>query len=180
MIKIITEFKLDKNYTLTDALDILMEKLLTDNDDKEKRDIGIYDDDFFIGLEVINRINKNKNKNVVLKFFDFYPKGHACDSYFTIRCPNFKEFLDDILKDNFENKIILILLNIGYHFGLFLVNNRIIYLLDFGLYYLIDNNSFLCRHELGLCEKKINDIINKKNLMILKFGILLIKMKRVI
>ena len=88
----ITEFILDKNYTLTDALDILMEKLLTDNDDKEKRDIDINDDDFFIGDEIVNRVNKNINKNVVLKFFDFYPKGHACDKYFIIQHPNFKEF----------------------------------------------------------------------------------------
>ena len=105
----ITEFSLDNNYTLKDALDILMTKLLHDNSDiKDKIDIGINDDDFFIGLEIINLINKNKNKNIVFKFFDFYPKGHACDNYFAIRHPNLKEFLDDILEDDSENKIIIL------------------------------------------------------------------------
>ena len=165
----ITEFSLDNNYTLKDALDILMTKLLHDNSDiKDKIDIGINDDDFFIGLEIINLINKNKNKNIVLKFFDFYPKGNACDNYFEIRHPNLKEFLDDILEDDSENKIIILPLNIGDHLGLFLVNNRQIHILDFGLYYIIDNNSLLIQQELNRCEENIDDIIAKKNFDALK------------
>ena len=87
----ITEFSLDKNYTLKNALDILMTKLLYDNSNiKDKIYIVINDDDFFIGLEIINLINKNKS--VVLKILYFYPKDLAYDIYFIIRHPNLKEF----------------------------------------------------------------------------------------
>ena len=85
----IIQFKIKADYTLQNTLNILLLKLFDNSND-----IGMNDEDFFIGLEIIKRINKNNNKNSpVLKLFNFYPKGIFEDDYFTINHPDFKEFL---------------------------------------------------------------------------------------
>ena len=61
---------LENKYTLENALVVLLSNLLT-NESIKKGDIGLNDNDFYTGLEIINRINENENKNIILKFFDF-------------------------------------------------------------------------------------------------------------
>lgn len=159
----ITEFFLAKNYTLNDALNILFSNLLTVDENKKGEDLGMTDNDFFLGLEIINRINEGKNKNTILKLFDFHPKGSISNDYFEIKQPDFDEFLYDIgINDSvYKNKIILVPLNIGLHYGLFLIYNKNIYILDFGLYYVIDDYSSLILKELNDCDNIITDYLCK-------------------
>ena len=51
---------LENKYTLENALVVLLSNLLT-NESIKKGDIGLNDNDFYTGLEIINRINENKN-----------------------------------------------------------------------------------------------------------------------
>ena len=51
------------------------------------------DNELFTGFEIINRINENKN--IILRFFDFYPKGTINDNYFSIKNPDYEKFLND-------------------------------------------------------------------------------------
>ena len=56
----ISGFTLENNYTLENALEILLTNLLTKEAIRDK-EIGMDDNDLFTGLEIINRINENKN-----------------------------------------------------------------------------------------------------------------------
>ena len=58
----ITEFILEKNYTLENALEILLSNILTKEAIKDK-EIGMNDNELFTCLEILNRINTNKNIN---------------------------------------------------------------------------------------------------------------------
>ena len=74
-----------KNYNLKEAFNILLSNLLINNafpscGIKMGKDLGIKDEDFLIGLGIINRINKNEN--IILKIFNFCPRGMFKDNYF--------------------------------------------------------------------------------------------------
>ena len=90
----ISGFTLENNYTLENALEILLTNLLTKEAIRDK-EIGMDDNDLFTGLEIINRINENKN--IILKFFDFFPDGIFAEDYFSIKKPNYEKFLVDII-----------------------------------------------------------------------------------
>ena len=128
----ITEFILEKNYTLENALEILLSNILTKEAIKDK-EIGMNDNELFTCLEILNRINTNKN--IILKFFDFYPRGIFAEDYFSINEPNYEKFLED------KNKLIIIPLNIYNHYSLILIYNKKTYILDFGLSLIIDEQS---------------------------------------
>ena len=157
----IIQFKIKADYTLQNTLNILLLKLFDNSND-----IGMNDEDFFIGLEIIKRINKNNNKNSpVLKLFNFYPKGIFEDDYFTINHPDFKEFLKDIGSDDsiYKNKIIIVPLTISFLYSLFLIYNSKIYIMDFGLVNITDDIALNNQKNLNIIEEKItNFIISKK------------------
>ena len=136
----ITEFILEKNYTLENALEILLSNILTKEAIKDK-EIGMNDNELFTCLEILNRINTNKN--IILKFFNFYPRGIFAEDYFSINEPGCEKFLEDIKIDDaiYKNKLIIIPLNIYYHYSLILIYNKKTYILDFGLSLIIDEQS---------------------------------------
>ena len=88
----ISKFILESNYTFENALEILLSNILTE-EGIQNNEIGMDDNELFTGLEIINRINENKN--IILRFFDFYPKGTINDNYFSIKNPDYEKFLND-------------------------------------------------------------------------------------
>lgn len=73
----IKELLLTKNCTFEDALKIALFNALKNcnlnsNDINKRGDIGMNDNEFYIALELINQINKQKNKNIILKLFNYY------------------------------------------------------------------------------------------------------------
>ena len=56
----ISKFILENNYTLENALEILLSNILTE-EGIQNNEIGMDDNELFTGLEIINRINENKN-----------------------------------------------------------------------------------------------------------------------
>ena len=158
----IDEFILENNYTLEKALIVILSNILT-NESIKKGDIGMNDNDFCIGLEIINRIYENKN--IILKFFDFYPKGLFSEDYFFIKNPDYEKFINDIQIDDisYQNKLIIIPLNINYHFSLFLIYNKKIYFLDFGLLLVVDNISVEFQRKLNYYDDEICNYLSDKN-----------------
>ena len=74
---------------------------MSENKVKEENiDIGFNDNEFILGLEIIRKINENKNKNIILKLFNFYPNGYFEDDYFSLYKPNFSQFLNDLGVNN--------------------------------------------------------------------------------
>ena len=50
---------------------------MSENKVKEENiDIGFNDNEFILGLEKIRKINEKKNKNIILKLFNFYPNRY--------------------------------------------------------------------------------------------------------
>jgi hypothetical protein len=98
----IQKFILFENYCLEDALKVFFAKsLMSKNKVKEENiDIGFNDNEFILGLEIIRKINENKNKNIILKLFNFYPNGYFEDDYFSLYKPNFSQFLNDLGVNN--------------------------------------------------------------------------------
>ena len=106
---------LENKYTLENALVVLLSNLLT-NESIKKGDIGLNDNDFYTGLEIINRINENENKNIIIKFFDFYPNGTFYEDYFSSKNPDYEKFINDkIIKifyiNNYSKNYSFIILN---------------------------------------------------------------------
>lgn len=159
------------NYTLEDALKIalfnaLKNADLNSNDIYKKEDIGMDDNEFYIALELINQINKQKNKNIILKLFNYYPNGVLNENYFSIKKDlKYKQFLLDIgLKElSIKNKIIILPLSIYYHFSLLLIYNGNMHVIDFGLYYVVDDYSQILRKELNDLDNEITTFINSNN-----------------
>lgn len=158
----ITEFILEKNYTLENALEILLSNILTKEAIKDK-EIGMNDNELFTCLEILNRINTNKN--IILKFFDFYPRGIFAEDYFSINEPNYEKFLEDIKIDDaiYKNKLIIIPLNIYNHYSLILIYNKKTYILDFGLSLIIDEQSNELKKNINNFEDNISKFIIDKN-----------------
>ena len=96
---------LENKYTLENALVVLLSNLLT-NESIKKGDIGLNDNDFYTGLEIINRINENENKNIIIKFFDFYPNGTFYEDYFSSKNPDYEKFINDKIIKIFYIKIV--------------------------------------------------------------------------
>ena len=117
------EFILLNNYTIKNGLNLLLYNLLKKNNTTTDEDIGLKDKDFFIGLEIIRRFNENKNKNIILKIFDFFPNGSFSDDYFSIKKPNLWQFLNDMAIEDiiYKNKIIVIPLTVFEHLSLLLI-----------------------------------------------------------
>ena len=163
----IKEFIMAQNYNLKEAFNILLSNLLINNDFlsggiKMEKDLGINDEEFLIGLEIINRINKNEN--IILKLFNFHPRGLFDDNYFQIKKPNFLQFLADFGKDDdlVYNKIIIVPINILTHFSLLLIYNKKMYILDFGLFFVIDDNKLQIQKELDDYDNRITDYLDNK------------------
>ena len=163
----IKEFIIAQNYNLKEAFNILLSNLLINNDFlsggiKMEKDLGINDEEFLIGLEIINRINKNEN--IILKLFNFHPRGLFDDNYFQIKKPNFLQFLADFGKDDdlVYNKIIIVPINILTHFSLLLIYNKKMYILDFGLFFVIDDNKLQIQKELDDYDNRITDYLDNK------------------
>ena len=163
----IKEFIMAQNYNLKEAFNILLSNLLINNDFlsggiKMEKDLGINDEEFLIGLEIINRINKNEN--IILKLFNFHPRGLFDDNYFQIKKPNFLQFLADFGKDDdlVYNKIIIVPINILTHFSLLLIYNKKMYILDFGLFFAIDDNKLQIQKELDDYDNRITDYLDNK------------------
>jgi hypothetical protein len=75
--------------------------LMSKNKVKEENiDIGFNDNEFILGLEIIWKINENKNKNIILKLFNFYINGYFEDDYFSLYKPSFSQFLNDLGVNN--------------------------------------------------------------------------------
>jgi hypothetical protein len=161
----IQKFILFENYSLEDALKIFFaNSLMHKNQLKEENiDIGLNDNEFILGLEIIRKINDKKNKNIVLKLFNFYPNGIFENNYFSLCKPNFSQFLKDlgVNPQDFRNKILLIPLTIYLHFSLLLFYNKRMYILDFILDNLIDDNS--TKKDLNKLDNQITSfLIGKK------------------
>ena len=163
----IKEFIMAQNYNLKEAFNILLSNLLINNDFlsggiKMEKDLGINDEEFLIGLEIINRINKNEN--IIIKLFNFHPRGLFDDNYFQIKKPNFLQFLADFGKDDdlVYNKIIIVPINILTHFSLLLIYNKKMYILDFGLFFVIDDNKLQIQKELDDYDNRITDYLDNK------------------
>ena len=152
---------LENNYTLEKALIVILSNILTNESIKEG-EIGMNDNDFYVGLEIINRINENKN--IILKFFDFFQKGLFYEDYFSIENPDYEKFINDIQIDDisYQNKLIIIPLNINYHFSLFLIYNKKIYFLDFGLLLVVDNIIIKFQRKLNFYDNKIEKYLRDK------------------
>ena len=97
----------------------ILYNLLTNNNTTKDEDIGLKDKDLFIGLEIVRRINENKNEDMILKLFDFYPNSIFGDNYFSIKKPKLLLFLNDMTIDDiiYKNKIIIIPLIVFHHFS---------------------------------------------------------------
>ena len=163
----IKEFIIAQNYNLKEAFNILLSNLLINNDFlsggiKMEKDLGINDEEFLIGLEITNRINKNEN--IIIKLFNFHPRGLFDDNYFQIKKPNFLQFLADFGKDDdlVYNKIIIVPINILTHFSLLLIYNKKMYILDFGLFFVIDDNKLQIQKELDDYDNRITDYLDNK------------------
>ena len=63
----ISKFILENNYTLENALEILLSNILSE-ESKQNNQIGMDDNELFTGFEIINRINENKNNIKILRF----------------------------------------------------------------------------------------------------------------
>ena len=167
----IKELLLTKNCTLEDALKIalfntLKNGNLNSNDINKRGDIGMNDNEFYIALELINQINKQKNKNIILKLFNYYPNGVLNENYFSIKKDlKYKQFLLDIGLNELsnKNKIIILPLNIYYHFSLLLIYNENTYIIDFGLYYTVDNYSQTLRKQINDLDNEITTFFNSNN-----------------
>ena len=61
----ISKFILENNYTLENALEILLSNILSE-ESIQNNQIGMDDNELFTGFEIINRINENKNKIKIL------------------------------------------------------------------------------------------------------------------
>lgn len=165
------ELFLTKNYTFEDALKIALFNSLKNadlnfNDINKKEDIGMNDNEFYIALGLINQINKQKNKNIILKIFNYYPKGVLSDDYFSIKNDlKYKQFLLDIGLNELssKNKIIILPLSIYYHFSLLLIYNENMYIIDFGLYYVVDDYSQILRNKLNDLDNEITTFIDSNN-----------------
>ena len=53
------------NYTIKNGFNLLLYNLLTNNNTTKDGEIGLKDKYLFMGLEIIRRINENKNKNIL-------------------------------------------------------------------------------------------------------------------
>ena len=165
----IDEFILYPKYSFEESLKILVNNLLgyetcDDNEDKKKKEIGINDKEFILFMEIINRMNLNKNKNIILKAFNFYPNGSLDDDYFTLNKPNFNQFLDDLGIDELtcKNKIIIVPLNVGCHISLLLIYNNRMFIIDFGLHHIIDDNIVNMKSEINSLDDKISEFLIEK------------------
>ena len=159
------EFTLSINYTIKNGLNLLLYNLLTNNNTTTNEDIGLKDKDLFMGLEIIRRINENKNKNIILKLFDFFPNSSFGEDYFSIKKPNLSQFLNDMKIDDkiYNNKIIIIPLTVYDHHSLLLIYNKNVYILDFGLKLVIDDKMFSLKKNLDEYDNSITNFINQKN-----------------
>ena len=159
------KFILMNNYTIKNGLNLLLYNLLTGGDTTEDEDIGLKDKDLFMGLEIIRKINENKNKHIILKLFDFFPMSSFGEDYFSIQKPNLLQFLNDIAIDDmiYKNKIIIIPLTVCDHFSLLLIYNKNVFILDFGLVHIIDNKTLLLKQKSDEYENSITNFINNKN-----------------
>ena len=63
----ISKFILENNYTLENALEILLSNILSE-ESTQNNQIGMDDNELFTGFEIINRINENKNNIKILRF----------------------------------------------------------------------------------------------------------------
>ena len=63
----ISKFILENNYTLENALEILLSNILSE-ESIQNIQIGMDDIELFTGFEIINRINENKNNIKILRF----------------------------------------------------------------------------------------------------------------
>jgi len=63
----ISKFILENNYTLENALEILLSNILSE-ESIQNNQIGMDDNELFTGFEIINRINENKNNIKILRF----------------------------------------------------------------------------------------------------------------
>ena len=63
----ISKFILENNYTLENALEILLSNILSE-ESIQNNQIGMDDNELFTGFEIINRINENKNNIKILLF----------------------------------------------------------------------------------------------------------------
>ena len=118
-----------------------------------------------MGLEIIRRINENKNKNIILKLFDFFPNSSFGEDYFSIKKPNLWQFLNDMEIEEiiYKNKIIFIPLTVSEHFILLLIYNKNVYILDFGLLHIIYNKIISLKQKQDEYDNSITNFINNKN-----------------
>lgn len=146
-----------------ETLNKLLENCFTDSDPKE---IGMNDIQFFIGLGIINELNKKTN--IILKLFNFYPKGPLSYNYFELHNPDYKKFINDLNIDNlaFQNKMIIVPLNINYHFSLLLIYENKLYLIDYGLVHCSDSNINEILNEIANYESYIKEYLKKNNFTI--------------
>ena len=63
----ISKFILENNYTLENALEILLSNILSE-ESIQNNQIGMDDNELFTGFEIINRIKENKNNIKILRF----------------------------------------------------------------------------------------------------------------
>ena len=63
----ISKFILENNYTLENALEILLSNILSE-ESIQNNQIGMDYNELFTGFEIINRINENKNNIKILRF----------------------------------------------------------------------------------------------------------------
>lgn len=127
-------------YNEKDALNLILSKTLTNDNpssiipfDEDEIGINILQIYLALGLLSLN----NNNANIILKFFDFYPKNKF-KNYFELMMPDFDNFLKDLNNDKIINKLIIIPLTIEEHLSLLLVYNNNIYILDFALSHFTD------------------------------------------
>ena len=161
------KFILMNNYTIKNGLNLLLYNLLTGGDTTEDEDIGLKDKDLFMGLEIIRKINENKNKHIILKLFDFFPMSSFGEDYFSIQKPNLLQFLNDIAIDDmiYKNKIIIIPFNSITNF----INNKNYNYYQSEIWKIIDNYN---DNDIDNMKEKLKNIIKNEEDQILFFDLI--------
>ena len=143
------------------SFDKLLDNCFTNSNQKE---IGMNDMEFFIGMGIINELNKNPN--IILKLINFYPNGPLSDDYFKLHKTDCKKFIEELNIDYFpfKNRIVIVPLNIDYHFSLLLIYQMELYLIDYGMIHSTDCYLNDMIKKMEQFESSISEYLINKNL----------------
>mgnify|MGYP007102012363 CR=1 FL=1 len=151
------------------AISVLIEQALINKRHKnsiipfESTQIGMNDFQLFLGLGLLD-YNK-KTKNIILKFFNFFPGRDTSINYFQLKVPNYAQFIkdNDINLEKCKDIVVVTPLTVNDHYSLLLFYNDSCFVLDFSLLYLIDNNKEKINSDINNLYGQLIEYLKSKN-----------------